>query len=400
MKPLVLSDKMWSISFVHLLIFNAVNIGAFGMTMPITPSYIVTIGASMSLAGTATGIFSISALCARFLAGILGDKFNKKRLLMVTMLINGVVVVLYTLASDIIFMVIIRILHGIIFSVNATVFYSLGSYYIPPKRLSEGMSYLSFGQTIGMALGPSIGIYLLKSYTYDFCFIVSGICIIIAGISISTLQYSDSNFGQIRKYNDNLATKKVRFRELIAVDLLPNAFFVAILTVSSGLNTSYLTMLGDERNIDNIGLYFSVHAIILLVLRPIIGKFADKGRTVFVVASGFILMMIALMFISFSHKLWMVLLAAILIAMGGGAIPVFQADCLKKVDHQRKTVATGTYYIGVDTGMCISQILGGIIISLFGCGVVYSLSGVLMFIGFGLYLFYCTSEKKRVNNNC
>lgn len=61
------------------------------------------------------------------------------------------------------------------------------------------------------------------------------------------------------------------------------------------------------------------------------------------------------------------LIAVVLLAIGAGSdLPAIQADCLTRLGSDKKTVTTGTYLIGMDIGVSVGQIFGGIITESFG----------------------------------
>jgi MFS family permease len=364
---------------------NIINACAFGMITPVVPGYIVSMGISLAFAGTVTGLFSISALIARPLASILGDRLNKKRLLMVWTCLNGLSIISYVLAPGVLWLLLIRISHGIMFSVSTTISYALGVEYVPKEKIGEGVGYLGVSQIIGMAIGPTIGIYLVNNHSYQLCFILSGAVIAAIGLSVFMLKYEHTV--SIPPLNKKRPT--ISLRDLIAVELLPNALFVAVFASGTGLINSYLAMFGNERKIANIGLYFMVNSIVVLAVRPVVGKMIDRKGVAFIILPGFIISAAAMTIIAYSHLLWSVLFAAVLAAIGiSGSMPAIQADCLKKLDSSRKTVATGTYLIGIDIGMSAGQIFGGVLTNSYGFTATFCSVGALSLAGFCLYLLY------------
>ena len=383
--------KLWTAGFIYLLVTNAVNASAFGMITPLVPGYVVSLGASLSFAGVVAGMISITALFARPLASVMGDRFNKKRLLVTAMSLNGFSVILYALAPGLLWLLPVRVLHGLMFSISGTVFFALGTDYIPQNRLGEGVGYLGIGQIVGMALGPNIGIYLLRSHSYRFCFALGGAGILIAGLSLMVLRDKYAHLsGSVNKVK-----RKFHLQDLIAVEVLPNALFVAILAVGNGLNNSYLVMLGIERSIGNIGLYFVINSAMLLLTRPFLGKMTDRKNSSYAIIPAYLMFASALTLIGFSKGLTPVLFAAVLASIGNGAMPSIQADCIKKLDSRRSTVATGTYFIGMDIGMFTGQLFGGVFIDSFGFRTAYHSAGFLMLIGLGFYLLYGKYSKRR-----
>ena len=362
------------------------------MITPLLPGYVVSKGESLTFAGMAVGAFSIAALLARPLASITGDRFNKKWLYIFSLCLTGFSIVLYTLVPGVVWLLPVRIFHGLAFSISGTVFFSLGVGFIPQKRLGEGIGYLGLGNIIGNALGPNIAIILIQHYSYEFCFLLSGIVIMAAGLSVIALRYSHTAV----EPSPGCVRPAFSFHNLLSVELLPNALFCAILAVSQGLIISFLVMLGLERGITNIGLYFIVNCVFLAATRPFLGRIADRIGSAAVVLPGFILSAAAMMLIGMSNIIWPLLLAAFFMAIGsGGAMPAIQADCLKKLSRGRETLATGTYFIGMDTGMTIGQVLGGALIDFRGYGVTFNSAGFLSLAGFFIFLLYSKFEKRR-----
>jgi len=322
--------------------------------------------------------------------------------LMFALLLNGLSVILYVLAPGIMWLLPMRVLHGLAFSISGTVAFALGADYIPQKRLGEGVGYLGMGHIVGMALGPNIGIFLLEHYSYKFCFALAGIVIMTVGLSVTALRY-DFKLPELPHPEDRRVIQgnrsiqgrlRISLKDIFAVELLPNAFFVAILAMSYGLTISYLVMHAGERNIANIGLYFIVNAVVQLASRPLLGKLADRKGVAYVIIPGFLLVGAAMTLIGLSHILWTILFAAVLAATGFGALPAMQADCLKRLHSGRRTLATSMFFIGMDIGISTGQILGGIVAGSFGFRTMYNCAGILMLAGFGLYLLYRKFGKK------
>jgi len=379
--------KLWSKEFIFLLLVSVVNFSAFSMVTPLMPGFSISMGATLSAAGIITGMFSVVALVGRPFSGVIGDKLNKKHALIVSLTLNGFITLLYGFAPSIGLLIVIRAAHGLAFSVSSTVALALGADYIPKERMGEGVGFLGMGHIIGVAIGPNMGIILVERFSYQLSFLVSGSVIMAAGLSVLALQYNIAKTGAVNKGNSLKAT--LRPKNLIAVELLPNAAFVAIFMLGNGLATSFLVMIGDERGIGGIGLYFAVNAVIVLITRPLMGRMTDRKGVAFAIVPGYLLSAAAMLLIGSGHHLFIMLLAAVLFASGAGsAMPAIQADCLRRLDRTRSTVATGTYMIGLDIGMTVGPMLGGVIADAHGFRATFTSAAVLMLVGFCVYLLY------------
>jgi len=384
--------KLWNSQFIFILAIGAVSATAFGMISPLVPGYAVSLGASLSVAGMVVGIFSIVALIARPFSGILGDKLNKKWLLTAFLFFNGFSTLLYILAPNIPWLIPVRILHGFMFSVSGTIVFAMGAEFIPRNRIGEGIGFLGMGQIIGFAIGPNAGIFVFENHSYQLVFIISGIVIMITGLSMLLMKY---DYTAPEPDPETLATKnKLRLKDFFAVELIPNVIFVSILTLGMGITNSYIVLFGYERGIGNIGLFFIVNAVVVLITRPTMGRLTDRKGVPFIVLPGYIIAAVALALLGASYSIAPILLAAVLFAIGvGGSMPAIQADCLQRLDATRRTVATGTYMIGLDIGMTIGQIFGGSASDAFGFGATFYGSAVLMLVGFVFYFIYTKRGK-------
>ena len=372
--------KLWNFRFVFILFSSFTNSVAFNMVMPLTPDFAVYMGASLRFAGIFTGVFALAALLARPFANVIGDRVNKKWMFVLALVGNGAVVLLYAATPYFMWLMPIRIFHGIFFSISITMSMVIIVNFIPKERLGEGIGYSGVAFLLGVAFGPNIGIFLAENFSFHANFLASGTITALVGLAIAFLPY--------RHFAGSTVKKKYRLSDFVAVELLPNVMFAALLTVGIGLVNSYIVMLGSERGIPNIGLYFVIGSAVLLFSRPYMGRLTDKKGVPFVIIPGFVLTAAGLILIGVSFSLWTVLLASSIIALGNGALPALQVDSLRKLSASRRTVATGTYLIGIDLGMGTGQTLGGVLTEALGFGMVFISMGILVFLGLGIYLLY------------
>ena len=387
------AEKLWGPEFIFLLVINVVNFTGFGIITPQIPRFAVSLGASLAAAGVIVSIFPFFALVGRPFASVIGDRYSKKHLLIAALVLNGLFTILHAFIPTLFWMIPLRVLHGLVFSLSSTLAIALSVDYVPKSRMGEGVGFLGLGNIIGMALGPNIGIFIVNNFSFQLNFVISGLVIMTAGFAVFWLKQKN----QEPRYNGNSGEKRgFKFGDLVAVELLPNAAFVALFMLGTGLINSFLVMVGYERGIANIGIYFIVSSIIALITRPLIGRLVDRKGSAYVILPGYIFAALGMFVIGSAFSLWHLLVAAMFFAIGTGCgMPAIQADCLKRLDPSRRTVATGTYFIGLDMGMIIGPMLGGTVAGLYGFRFTYSGAGVLMILGFLVYLVYSYWEKKR-----
>jgi MFS family permease len=393
-------DKLWSGEYIFLLGINLLLAISFYMIAPVLPKYATQLGASLSLAGVIAGLFSITALVARPFGGLLADRINKKRILFVATTLLFFSAFGYSFSPTIPLLVGFRILHGIGFSISSTAVVALAIFFIPKDRLGEGVGYFGLGQILSSAVGPNIGIWVGQKYGYPITFGLSGVVLLVTALLITFLRQGPPRDAFQAATNGK---KKFKIGDLIAVELLPLAIMGGVFSMTNGLVSSFLVLIGDARHIANIGLYFSINALCLLFVRPIAGKLSDKKGLALILIPALILTALESLLLANASVLWVFLVAGACKAFGqGSAQPALQSACIKKLGPERSGVATSTFYIGGDIGQGMGPIIGGAVAGAFGYQTMfYSSAAVLgvVFLAFGLFKLISHNKLELRNAN-
>lgn len=360
--------------------------------MPTIPRYAVAAGMSLSAAGFLTGIFSIIAIFARPVAGMLSDRGGKKPLLVLFTVFVGLAAFGYSLCSGAAGLFACRILHGACFAVSSTIQLALASAVIPAEQMGEGMGYMSLSQILAMSFAPSLGLALAEKAGYEAMFRLSGLLIGAAAVCAALLPEEEA----LGKEKRAQRRSTVRFRELIAVELLLLAAISGLFSLMNGVTSSYLSMLGDERGIANVSVFFTISSAAVLLIRPAAGRLQDKKGLTVVLVPSLILGAASMVCIGMAWGLLPILTAALLkgIAQSSGQAAI-QADCARRSPLHRRGVAMSTCYLGSDLGNSIGAALGGWLSGVFGYGTMFILVGGIVAAGLGMYGVQICMERKR-----
>lgn len=373
------STKLWNEDFVMMIVLGTLSATSFYMITPILTKYATILGATLTVAGMIAGLFSITALVARPFGGFISDTYNKKYILMAATLVMGISTLGYSLSTQLSMIVFFRILHGIGFAVNGTVTVALIASSVPPDKLGQGIGYYGITNILATAVGPNIGLLLGEHYGYKKVFLLSGSLLLITTVLMTRLTY-------IKEVKTS-AKKEVHFGDFVCLKVVPLALIGGVFSWNNGVVSSFLVLLAEERNIVNITLYFTINALCMLLTRPIIGKIIDKSELSHIFYPAALCSMCSMLFLSRASALWMVLVAAVLMAFGLGAgYPAIQTSCIRKVDKSKVGVAVSTFYIGADIGQGIGPIAAGSISTAYGyttmftvCAGIVALGGIVFF---------------------
>jgi predicted MFS family arabinose efflux permease len=383
--------KLWNINYLTLLVLSIFTATSFSMVTPVLTKYAANIGLGLSVAGSLSGVLSITALIARPFSGLLSDRVNKKLLMVVSTTVTGFSIVMYGMTASAPALFVLRILHGAAFAFSGTCNIAMASRYIPKERMGEGIGYLGIGNIIAQAIGPNLGLALMDISSYRTAFLVGGILAFGSALVMFLLvRYEPER----RVIHEKIS---LHFSDLIAPKLIPYAIFGGLFSLCNGIVSSFLAMLGDERGIVNVGIFFILNAATLLLVRIFGGKLMDKYGLTPILIPSYLFASTAMFLVSGAKSVAIIGIAGILKALGQGmAQPAIQTACIKSLPDVQRGVAVSTFYVGADVGQGLGGALGGTIAQSFGYTAMYCGAGCLMLAALAMYVCFEEVRKKKV----
>ncbi|WP_436962680.1 MFS transporter [Staphylococcus shinii] len=179
------TNKLWTKQFISVSLINFLLTLVFYLLMVTIATFAINhYQSSISQSGLVSGIFIISGVIGRLFAGYFINRFGLKRLLLITIIICLAIISIYFINTNVQFLILIRLLHGIPHGMALTIISSIATQIIPESRKSEGISYYSMSTTLATAFGPFLGIlmihYISFSILFSFCFIIMCIALIMS----------------------------------------------------------------------------------------------------------------------------------------------------------------------------------------------------------------------------
>lgn len=357
---------LWNKSYLFLIVINLFTSMSFNMVYVMISNYAMTVKASLAAAGLISGIFSIAALVVRPFAGMSADLLNKKNLSIISNILMGLSVIGYAFSGQIAVLFFFRLLHGIAFGLNSTTNIALVTEFVPKERMGEGIGYYGIGQVIAQVIGPNLGLVIADQLGYQQLFLLTADFSFIAVLMLMFFPYPKSV-----RIKDR-ASIKLTFHSFIAKEVIVYAIVGGMFSFSNGIVNSFLVLLGKERQIANVGIFFSVGAIVLFAVRLFIGRIIDKKGLTLIVNVSLLITAISMVIIGAAPILGWLIIASVLKAMGQGTGQIsLQTECIKRVDPGRIGVAMSTFYIGADIGQGLGPIFGGALSDRFNYKVMY-----------------------------
>jgi predicted MFS family arabinose efflux permease len=263
---------------------------------------------------------------------------------------------LYNVATTPASLMVLRFLHGVVFGFNSTAAMAIAGDKLPLSKMSEGMGIFTSAAMISMAIGPQISIMISNKWGFETLFIVGG-CITLAAMSIALVLHDKSD----KKQDLTRERKPLKLTDIFCIEALIPAIVSAFLAAPTGSCNTYMVLFGDVRGISNIGIYFTVYTLVMIVARPIIGKLSDKLPVLTIGVPCCLVFAGGMVSLWLAHSLIGVIIAAALCSLGYSICPMLQGLCVKSVPKERIGAASATYFMGLDVGNTVGPMLFGAI---------------------------------------
>lgn len=164
-------ERLWTKSYINMLISMLFLFTAFYMLYPTLPLFIKEIGGNESQVGLMIGAFMLSAVIFRPIVGGLLDRFGRLPFIIGGVLLFSISMYLYNWVGGIVVLMALRILHGMSWAVSTTSILTAITDMIPSGRRGEGLGWSGMAMTLAMAIGPMFGIWVTENLSYHSLFL-------------------------------------------------------------------------------------------------------------------------------------------------------------------------------------------------------------------------------------
>lgn len=364
---------------------------------PLINGYAKSLGASSAFAGVIVGIMSIASMFLRPIAGNLTDKLSKYCLSLIGGILIMVGVIGYVIAPASNWLLIFRLINGVGFVLCTVCMSTWLAFLVPRAHVGQAMGFYGLMNALAMAVAPALAINVYQKTGYRLALIASAIAAFMMVIIIQFVgNRANPKKGTAKKKSGSSHQFKIIQKNVLPIALLTTLFAFPYFATQADLVTY-----AQERHLNvNVGSFFLIYAVVLLVIRIFLKNFFDtvKFGIWFWVSIGATL--IYLLLLSTMKNNLMMALAAAFMAVGYGVIySILQSTALLLAPISEQGLASSTFYLGLDIGMAFGPIIMGLISDLLPIKFFYPIQLLLLPLMLIVYWRYHTRLNGAINHH-
>ena len=342
-------------------------------------------------AGLTLTAFIIAAVLFRPLAGKWVDELGRKKIFLLFSAVFMVSTFLYFGIASLLFLLALRFVHGVSFGFATTAMAAIATDLVPDERKGEGIGYYAMFMNIAMVIGPFMGLTIMHQLGFTTLVVILSV--------LSILSFVCGGLTRVLEHKSSAkptANRTFHWKNFIEPGAVPISLTALLLSFAYSGLLSFIPVYAKELGMMEVSSYFFViYAIMIVVSRPFTGRLFDRMGENIVVYPSIVLYAIGLILLSQAHTPIMFLVASGVIGLGYGSVfPSFQAIAIKSSPTERRGLATGTYFLLLDTGMGVGSFVLGIIASSTSYSFMYILSSLV--VVFGGIVYYTLHHQRAV----
>ncbi|MDP6641493.1 MAG: MFS transporter [Nitrososphaerales archaeon] len=348
----------------------------FGIISPLLPVYATDIGATGLWLGIIFAGFSVSRTFSMSIIGRLSDKQSKKRIIVFGLLLYTVISILYIFASDVYFLTLVRMFHGLASVMVVPIAMAIVGEISVEGEEGIQMSTISTSRVLGRGFGPLIGGAIYAAFGMSSVFLVMSGLSMVAFVMVLLFIPDTKDLGvQKNTLSYRQVLKSVRIRGLFlyrftrAINL--GVFFVFL--------PLFATVIG--LSVFEIGVLISSILILTALLQRPFGYLADRFDRLNLIIFGFIFSAIPLFILPYTSNFVELIFLCSFIGVGRAlSMPPSLALTIEIGRKIGMGFAMGLLSTAMGIGMITASLTSGFLLDFYGINLPFYFAGIISII--------------------
>ena len=383
-------DRLWTRTFSTVVVSHLIFYFGFYMLAPTLPLYIRAQGGSSAHIGFVSTGFCIGCVIMRFLVPFLQEKYSRKILRRIGILISLAMAALYAAVSSIAGIIFLRFMQGVGVGMVTAFAGAIAADSAPDSRQGEGIGYFGMGTTAAVALSPTLGLVVMNKLGFTALFICSALVLALSAVGWSTIEIPKP-----RRRAEN-APKESIWNKIYDTKILFQTILLLLYGIARGTQQSFLTVMATEEGLTMITIYSVFETVSSFLMRFVIRKSFDRFGPGPTILSGGIASVIAFFLFSIVKSNAVLLIAAVCNGVAMGAIvPTFQVWIMSDLGPERRTLGNALYFNICDIGTAVGAGVMGVVAGLTNYHGVFRIIMFVMMAYVVIYLIGAAARRRK-----
>ena len=352
---------------------------SFYLILPVMPLYVTSLGGSSLQLGLIIGLFASVAMLVRPPAGWFIDTRGCRLVLLAGMAVFLLASLGYVIVRSVEGILALRVFHGLgmgLFPTAATV---LVAELAPLARRGEAMGWFGIANSAGLIVGPALGPAIAGRVGYPTLFLLAAS---VAALGLVCLLLTPGP-----RRAPTQASRLPRPRDLFCRDALLPSGILLFLYIPYGAMVAFIPVIAVARGLANPGLYYTVFAVAMLLVRARAGRLSDRLGRAAVILPGMLLASVGYLVLGLTSGVVGVLVGGAIYGLSFGIVqPALMALTTDMVPAAERGKAMGTFYFAWELGIASGSTGAGLLLNLMDFPVMLLLSAAIPLAGAALSL--------------
>lgn len=378
--------RLWTPAFVLVLLIALLSFIICQGLNNGTPIYLSFSGGSNLYAGLLILEFSLAAAAARIFIGQRIDRSSRRRIMLAGALVTLAGSAGAVVCPDLGMQVLYRALQGLGFGLCTTAASTAAADIVPLDRLGEGLGYYGLGQSLGMVIGPSLGVVLVSFAWHESLFagMAALSVLLIAAVLGCTYEKHPQRLDPTCAYRlgrgapDGSGAASASpsgagedgrrgIGALFEIAALPGALPMLISCFGYSVITNFVSKYGVEQGLANPGFFFICAAITMTLVRLAGGRLLDEVPPRILVGVPIACGIGSFALLAATDSLAAFYGAGALFGLSMGlCFPLYNTVAVRCSPIDRRGAATALYLLANDIGVGIGAVIAGVVIDMVG----------------------------------
>ena len=352
-----------------------------GIIAPVMPIYATELGATGFTLGLIIAGFSLSRGLLQPFVGGLADRHGRKRFLITGLLIYSLAGYTYTLASAVVHLVFIRILHG----VGSAMIIPMAMAYIgdmsPQGEEGKYMGMLNIALFSGIGGGPILGGFFLDLWGQNSAFYAMSSLSMVSMLMVASLLPEQAKSEKMDDYGPMLTVFRRMLHSRRVMGMLLSRMATMIIMIPS---IAFLPLLMKEfmdATGTEIGIVVASRTLVNAILQTPFGRWADywhKNKIIFIGSS---IISAGIFSVPFAGGLWQLVLLFMMIGVGEAVVwPALGALATEEGRHYGQGSMMGVFNMAMSAGLFVGAMGVGSLVDIIGLAWAFYITALFLFV--------------------